>query len=160
MQLAVLAGFGADVLFRRLSAAGAGVAKGAVALTFLLLAVEYRNTGMILTDLVLRPSRGLQRLQGRSHAPDRALSSSFRCRHSTSFQAWKCHYAFASIGHWYPLVNGYSGYYPSEYSQTLSRMQRFPDDRSIAQLRNIGVRYSFFTRTAIRRGSYALSSSR
>ena len=53
--IAVLAGFGADVLFRRLSAAGAGVVKGAVALTFLLLAIEYRNTGMILTDVVYDP---------------------------------------------------------------------------------------------------------
>ena len=65
------------------------------------------------------------------------------------------HYAFASIGHWYPLVNGYSGYYPREYSQTVIRMENFPDDRSIAQLRNIGVRYLIFHPHRYTAGQYA-----
>ena len=50
-------------------------------------------------------------------------------------------YMIWSIGHWNPLVNGYSGYYPPEFAQTVVRTEHFPDDQSIAQLRNIGVRY-------------------
>ena len=38
-------------------------------------------------------------------------------------------------------MNGYSGYYPLEFAQTVVRTERFPDDQSIAQLTNIGVRY-------------------
>ena len=32
---------------------------------------------------------------------------------------WDVYYAFWSISHWHPLVNGYSGYYPLDYLQTL-----------------------------------------
>jgi len=152
--IAVLAGFGADVLFRRLSAVGAGVAKGAVALTFLLLAVEYRNTGMILTDLVSDPPEVYNVYKAvRTLGPGAVVELPLPAL--DELPGLEVHYAFASIGHWYPLVNGYSGYYPPEYSQTLSRMQRFPDDRSIAQLRNIGVRYLIFHPDRYPAGQYA-----
>jgi hypothetical protein len=45
------------------------------------------------------------------------------------------------VGHWHPLVNGYSGYYPPQYVETVVRTEHFPDDRSFAQLRHLGVRY-------------------
>jgi hypothetical protein len=43
--------------------------------------------------------------------------------------------------HWKPLVNGYSGYYPRVYLETLMRLRHFPDDASIARLRALDVRY-------------------
>jgi len=141
--IAVLAGFGADVLFRRLSGAGTRVVKGAVALTFLLLAVEYRNTGMILTDVAYDPPTVYSvykavRTLGPGAVVELPLPKLDR------LPGYEVHYAFASIGHWYPLVNGYSGYYPREFVETVVRMENFPDDRSITQLRNIGVRYLIF----------------
>lgn len=138
--IAALAGFGADALFRRLSAAGARTAKGAVAFTFILLAIEYRNTGMILTNLTYDPPSvyNVQRAV-RTLGPGAVVE--LPLPPLDKLPGLEVHYAFASIGHWYPLVNGYSGYYPPEYSQTVGRMENFPDDRSIAQLRNIGVRY-------------------
>jgi hypothetical protein len=48
---------------------------------------------------------------------------------------------FWSTAHWHPLANGYSGYYPNEYVETVVRTERFPDDRAIGQLRGVGVRY-------------------
>jgi hypothetical protein len=50
-------------------------------------------------------------------------------------------YVFWSTTHWQPLVNGYSGYIPREYLDTLSKMATFPDDESIARLRTLDVRY-------------------
>ena len=50
------------------------------------------------------------------------------------YEAW-------SIWHWKPLINGYSGYYPRDYLDTVFRMQTFPDADSIARLRAHNVRY-------------------
>ncbi|MGE3512974.1 MAG: hypothetical protein AB7N65_29275, partial [Vicinamibacterales bacterium] len=50
-------------------------------------------------------------------------------------------YAFQSAAHWNKLVNGYSGYYPHVYAETLNVMQHFPNDESIARLQRLDVRY-------------------
>ena len=39
------------------------------------------------------------------------------------------------------MVNGYSGYEPPDYTETLKIMTTFPDDESIARLRQLDVRY-------------------
>jgi hypothetical protein len=54
---------------------------------------------------------------------------------------WDVNYAFWSISHWHPLVNGYSGYHPADYLQTLMAMRTFPDNASIARLQAHDVRY-------------------
>jgi hypothetical protein len=139
----MLAGFGANVIFRRLSAAGAGIGRGAVACLFILLAIEYRNTGMILTDIAYDPPTVYNVYKAvRTLGPGAVVELPLPAL--DKLPGLEVHYAFASIGHWYPLVNGYSGYYPPEYSQTVGRMVNFPDDRSLAQLRTIGVRYLIF----------------
>jgi hypothetical protein len=50
-------------------------------------------------------------------------------------------YSYMSTFHWRPLVNGYSGFYPSSYMRRLTDVQGFPDIRSIAGLRHSGVAY-------------------
>ncbi len=50
-------------------------------------------------------------------------------------------YAYMSTFHWFPLVNGYSGNYPSSYLARLERLRGFPDERAILQLRRDGVGY-------------------
>jgi hypothetical protein len=54
---------------------------------------------------------------------------------------WDVTYAFWSISHWHPLVNGYSGYHPADYLNTLMAMRTFPDNASIARLQAHDVRY-------------------
>jgi hypothetical protein len=54
---------------------------------------------------------------------------------------WDVIYAFWSISHWHPLVNGYSGYHPADYLQTLMAMRTFPDNASIARLQAHDVHY-------------------
>ena len=46
-----------------------------------------------------------------------------------------------STQHWHRLVNGYSGFAPPDYAETLKRMRTFPDNASIALLRRLGVRF-------------------
>jgi hypothetical protein len=50
-------------------------------------------------------------------------------------------YSYLSSFHWKPLVNGYSGYYPQSYLSRVEVMSGFPDERSLARLRQDGVRY-------------------
>jgi len=50
-------------------------------------------------------------------------------------------YMFWSTRHWHPLVNGYSGFKPLDYTETTRRMRTFPDEASIARLRQLDVRY-------------------
>jgi hypothetical protein len=50
-------------------------------------------------------------------------------------------YMYWSTQHWHRLVNGYSGFSPPDYAETLTRLRGFPDDRSIERLRRLNVRY-------------------
>ena len=50
-------------------------------------------------------------------------------------------YMFWSTYHWHSLLNGYSGYSPSDQADTMSLMESFPDDESIERLKELGVRY-------------------
>jgi hypothetical protein len=50
-------------------------------------------------------------------------------------------YAYLSIFHWFPIVNGYSGAYPPSYIARVERLRGFPDETSRKQLRRDGVRY-------------------
>ena len=44
-----------------------------------------------------------------------------------------------SIHHWRRLVNGYSGFIPRSYANTLIDMETFPDENSIGRLRRLSV---------------------
>jgi hypothetical protein len=50
-------------------------------------------------------------------------------------------YAYMSTFHWFPLANGYSGFYPPSYLVELDRLRGFPGDRALRQLSADGVRY-------------------
>jgi hypothetical protein len=48
-------------------------------------------------------------------------------------------YMYFSIWHWQPLINGYSGHYSSRYVDLTETLKDFPDARSIAELKRLGV---------------------
>lgn len=50
-------------------------------------------------------------------------------------------YAYLSTFHWFPIVNGYSGYYPSSYLERLERLRSFPSETAMLQLRHDTVRH-------------------
>ena len=50
-------------------------------------------------------------------------------------------YAYLSTFHWFPMVNGYSGFYPPSYLDRLDRLRTFPSEQAMNQLRRDGVHY-------------------
>ncbi len=48
-------------------------------------------------------------------------------------------YMFNSTWHWQPIVNGYSGFFPDTFIELAEHTASFPDDRSIAYLKQRGV---------------------
>jgi hypothetical protein len=50
-------------------------------------------------------------------------------------------YMYYSTHHWQPMLNGYSGFVPASYLELLDRLKDFPDDGSIAYLKQRGVKY-------------------
>lgn len=56
---------------------------------------------------------------------------------------YETQYQYASIFHWRRLVNGYSGFAPPQHVRTLELLEAFPDEASVARLRDIGVDFVF-----------------
>jgi len=50
-------------------------------------------------------------------------------------------YVYWSTRHWHRLVNGFSGYVPPDYEETVAIMRDFPSDDAIARLRGLDVKY-------------------
>jgi hypothetical protein len=50
-------------------------------------------------------------------------------------------YMYWSTQHWHQLVNGYSGFLPPDYAETMAHMAGFPDERSVKRLKKLNVRY-------------------
>jgi hypothetical protein len=48
-------------------------------------------------------------------------------------------YMFNSTWHWQPIVNGYSGFFPKSFMALAEHTASFPDERSIAYLKQRGV---------------------
>jgi hypothetical protein len=71
----------------------------------------------------------------------RGVVAEFPMPNPESLPGYDPDYAYMSTFHWFPLVNGYSGVYPTSYLQRLERLRHFPDRASLLQLRRDGVRY-------------------
>jgi hypothetical protein len=52
-------------------------------------------------------------------------------------------YMLNSTEHWRPMLNGYSGFLPFSYQRNYEALEGFPDARSIAWLRALGVTHVF-----------------
>jgi len=63
-------------------------------------------------------------------------------------------YMYFSTFHWHPLANGYSGFSPPAYGELLHRMKSFPDDASLATIRDRGVEYVIVHGSFYRPGEY------
>jgi hypothetical protein len=138
--IAVLAGFGAQMIGARFATAGPRAAVAlAVALT-LLVAIDNSTRGMFLMNLRYEPPNTFNVYKTiRALGPGAILE--LPIARLDALPGHEALYMFWSTAHWHPIVNGYSGYYPSEFTETVVRTEGFPDDQSLLQLRNIGVRY-------------------
>jgi hypothetical protein len=52
-------------------------------------------------------------------------------------------YMLNSTAHWYPIVNGYSGFQPASFYQHAFVLQGFPDGPSMALLHELGITHVF-----------------
>jgi hypothetical protein len=50
-------------------------------------------------------------------------------------------YAYFSTFYWFPLINGYSGYYPPSYLNRVERLATFPSVTAMLQLKRDAVQY-------------------
>jgi len=129
--LGVLAGFGFDVLQRAMPA---GRLRGA--LLVVALATIGIECGAAPLHLIEVPSPGADVYTFLRRAyPSVVIELPIaEWDLSPQFMYW-------STQHWNPIVNGYSGFQPPSYDETVRSMRTFPDDDAIARLRELGVRY-------------------
>jgi hypothetical protein len=148
--LAVLTGFGVDGIRQRLR--GAGASHGwLVPAVLALLVIEHAPKQMFLHNVADNPPDVYKMMSiiGPGVVVELPLPLPSTLPGSDAlYEAW-------SINHWYPLVNGYSGYYTPAYIETLERMRTFPDDASIDHLRQLDVRFVVVHRAFYKADDYA-----
>lgn len=132
-MLSVLAAFGAQLLTERVRKR-----QWVVPLLLALMTLEGLNQPFALTSTEVTGASSVYKVirsSGDGVVVELPLPTLAR------LPGWDAYYSLWSLQHWHPLVNGYSGYYPPDYMQTMVRMESFPDDASIARLKAHHVRY-------------------
>jgi hypothetical protein len=127
--MAVLAAFGVDFLERRIVNRRGRIALCTVAIV--LVAIESSSAPLPLIGVPTRTPDIYKMLKA---APAGTVTELPLPWNDVWYEYW-------SWTHWKPLVNGYSGYTSNTYADALSWMSAFPDDRSIARLKRLNVRY-------------------
>jgi hypothetical protein len=134
MCLAVLAGHGFASLHAGLPAAARWLLP---ALITGILLLEYR-----VTPLQLAPyANSAPPVYSLLAALPPGIVAEFPMPQANHLPGQEAFYTYMSTFHWRPLVNGYSGFYPSRYLHRLRALRGFPDAHSIAVLREEGVNY-------------------
>jgi hypothetical protein len=132
--LALLAGFGVQALQSRVS----GRWRSGIAIASLLaVALEYGSAPMQLMPARPEVPSIYRMLRMLPRGPVAELPMPTPRQGS----AYDTLYMFSSLAHWYPLVNGYSGFIPEHYNETMDVVKDVPSDWSIDHLRRIGTRY-------------------
>jgi hypothetical protein len=67
---------------------------------------------------------------------------------------------YFSTMHWFPILNGYSGYYPMSYFETISRMVVFPRGGWIDRFLDRGVRYILIHEAGFEEGDLLVALQR
>jgi hypothetical protein len=136
--LAVLVAFGFDAIQKPLRGrTGWQSPKLLFLATVLIAGLEYSSLPMFLRDVPTKTPDVYQYVStlGRSVIAEMPMPE------PGGIPGYDPLYMYWSMTRWNPLVNGYSGYIPGQYVQTLETMLRFPDDDSVERLQSLGVRY-------------------
>jgi hypothetical protein len=137
LAAAVLAGFGVTRCQSWLRARGWRLAAAAPVLFGLLIAAEYLRWPMALTPVETSPSPVYQWLNGQ---PDGVVAE-FPFPRTPVDVPREGLVEYRSTFHWKPLVNGYSGFYPTSYQDLWTELESFPSDEAFDALRRRGVTY-------------------
>jgi len=128
--LAILGGFGFAYLKRRLAAP-----RLALIVVLVALGLESGAAPLRLTQVPRREPDLYTFIKKSSH-PTNSRPVIVELPMESGFNSL---YMFWSTRHWHSLVNGYSGFIPRDYEETVKIMRTFPDDRSVARLRKYNV---------------------
>ena len=131
ISVAVLAGFGVAALRARYGRRGWWPA---LALA-LIVAV---NGEALRAPIAFRPFDGIPRIYQALRDPSVGAVAEFPFFPPAAIHR-NARYVLNSTAHWKPLVNGYSGFVPAGYAGIAEALRDFPDDRSRAELRRLGV---------------------
>jgi hypothetical protein len=129
--LAVLAGFGFEYLKRRVAAP-----RMLFIVVLVAIGVEAGSAPLPLTEVPRLEPDVYTVLRKFLNTSDKSVVIEFPMN-----PGFNSLYMFWSTRHWHPLVNGYSGYASPDYEETVRRMRTFPDQASIARLRELNVRH-------------------
>jgi hypothetical protein len=146
VALATLAAFGVASIRR--PRIRAGVAAGAMALCL----AEFWSRPLPVRDAQLRPmpvDRWLATLPADSVILELPVP---RLDRLWGYETW---HQVRSIHHWRSLVNGYSGFLPTVYGNTLIAFETFPDPESVARLGRLSVDYVIVRRANFDDRGYA-----
>jgi hypothetical protein len=140
--LAVLSAYGTAVLLGGIASSRKKIAAGAVIIA--LLAAEYASAPALAT--APKPSKVDAYL---AQQPPSVVVELPVESHSGMFGSLDWRYMYQGLPHFQRMLNGYSGYAPPSFYRMREVMTSFPDDRSIALLRERNVGY-----VVIRMGLY------
>ena len=118
-----------------------------------LLLVEYQNTGMVLTRVAPAPGAPLN-VYVAAQAMGSGAMLELPLPALDALPGREPVYSYWSVGTWHRRINGYSGYYPPSFVQTVERLESFPDTASLAHLRTLGVRFVVVHRTDLKPDAY------
>ncbi len=148
---AVLVALGMQALLSRFDVPA--VRRIAVALVIGVMIVEYANRPMALMAAEQVEPADVYRVVSRAEQPGAVLE--LPLPDLTHLPGWDPQYQLWSLWHWRPLVNGYSGYHPRDYIDTVLRMRTFPDEATINRLRAHEVRFIIVHRAFYEQQAYA-----
>jgi hypothetical protein len=131
VAVAVLAGYGVAAIHARVGSRRWWPAM--VALIFVAV-----NAEALRAPITFRPFAGIPRIYQSLKDPSVAAIAEFPF-YTPATILRNAPYVLNSTAHWKPIVNGYSGFVPQRYVGIAEALRGFPDDRSHAQLRALGV---------------------
>jgi hypothetical protein len=158
MAAGVLAALGLTRLLEALRKSRPRLASTVAALALGITALEYASRPMKLVPVSTAPSAVATWLA--SQAP--GVVAEFPAPGPISEGIPEVYYQYESTFHWQPLLNGYSGMYPTTYVQWIQAMRDFPSDAAIGALVERRVAYvvlheRYYTAGEYRRVVNALS---
>jgi hypothetical protein len=139
LSLTILAGYGAA----KMTAARPGAAVAVVVIATIVSLGEFWSA-----PLTMRPNeeRATEAHRWLSYQPPGSVVLEMPMPTNEALWRYETTYLIRSTHHWQPLVNGYSGFVPEQYRQTLESLRGFPDDLSIERLRELDVRFIVLNR--------------
>jgi len=144
-MIAVVAGFGAAGLLRRVAGPRARAAAALAALALV-------NLEALRAPLGYEPFSQIPRVYSVLARQPHAVVVEMPFFNPGQFHS-NAEYMLDSTRHWQPMLNGYSGFRPAWYDDLYRRLRNFPDAESIRALADRGV-----THVVVHRDRYAEES--